>query len=208
MMMKKMLFLAVAVLLSAGLSGADIKFPAPQKTGGMPLNEALSKRQTIRAYQEKELSEQQIGNLLWSAFGVNRKNGKFTAPTAANRQEIRLFFLTAKGAFAYCPETHQGKQITAKDLRPLAGVFKAPLYIVIAADLDKAASQHYAVMDTGYVSQNIYLACASQKLGTCAIGSFARIKGSEKGQLLRKGLELPGNVVIYLTHSVGIPVVD
>ena len=206
--MKKMLFPAVVLLLFSGVFAADIKFPAADKTGGMPLNEALANRRTIRAYQDKALSDKQIGNLLWAAFGINRANGKFTVPTAANRQEIRLFFLTEKGAFAYCPKTHSGKQITTRDLRPYAGVFKAPLYIVIAADLDKAVSQNYAMMDTGYVSQNIYLSCASQKLGTCAIGSFARIKGAEKGKLLRQGLELPENIVIYLTHSVGIPVVD
>ena len=202
--MKKILFPAVVLLLSVGLSGADIRFPAPQKTGGMPLNEALSKRQTIRAYLKQELSEQQIGNLLWAAFGVNRPNGKFTAPTAANRQEIRLFFLTAKGAFAYCPETHQGKQITTKDLRSLAGVFKAPLYIVIAADLDKAVSQQYAAMDTGYVSQNIYLYCAASGLGTCAIGSFSHIPGSDKGAELNNALKLSKDQVVILTHSVGI----
>ena len=206
-MTKKIFLPAVLLCLVSALAAADMKLPAPEKSGGMPLNEALLHRQTIRSYQDKALSEQQIGNLLWAACGINRANGKFTVPTAANRQEIRLFFLTEKGAFAYCPKTHQGKQITAKDLRKYAGVFKAPLYIVIAADLDKAASKHYAVMDTGYVSQNIYLSCASLKLGTCAIGSFARIKGSQKGKLLRDGLKLPENIVIYLTHSVGIPAV-
>ena len=206
-MKKNVLTAAVLGVLVLSVSAADIKFPAPVKKGGMPLNEALCKRQTIRQYQTKALSAAQMGNLLWAAFGVNRANGKFTAPTAANRQEIRLFLLTADGAFAYCPKTHQAKQITRKDLRSYAGVFKAPCYVVIAADLDKAASKHYAVMDTGYVSQNIYLSCASLKLGTCAIGSFARIKGSQKGKLLRDGLKLPENIVIYLTHSVGIPAV-
>ena len=78
---------------------------------------------------------------------------------------------------------------------------------MIASDLKKAASRHYAVMDTGYVSQNIYLHCASEGLGTCAIGSFARIKKGQKGKVLRDGLKLPANVEIFLTHSVGIPAV-
>jgi nitroreductase len=206
-MKTKFLALAVVSVLLGSISAADIKFPAPDKKGGMPLHEALSKRQTIRQYQKKALSDKQIGNLLWAAYGVNRANGKFTAPTAANRQEIQIYFLTAKGAYSYCPKTHQAKQITDKDLRGVAGVFKAPCYIVIAADLEKAASRHYAVMDTGYVSQNIYLHCASEGLGTCAIGSFARIKKGQKGKVLRDGLKLPANVEIFLTHSVGIPTV-
>lgn len=206
-MKKNVLTSVVLGVLVLSASAADIKFPAPVKKGGMPLNEALCKRQTIRQYQAKPLSVSCMGNLLWAAFGINRANGKFTAPTAANRQEIRLFLLTADGAFAYCPKTHQAKQITKKDLRSYAGVFKAPCYVVIAADLDKAASRHYAVMDVGYVSQNIYLYCASEGLGTCAIGSFARIKKGNRGKVLRDGLKLPSNVEIFLTHSVGIPVV-
>ena len=204
--MKKNLFALLAVFCLS-VSAADIKFSAPAKTGGMPLNEALNKRQTIRKYQEKALSAAQMGNMLWAAFGINRADGKFTAPTAANRQEIRLFLLTADGAYAYCPKTHTAKQISNKDLRSYAGVFKAPCYIVIAADMDKAVSKHYAIMDTGYVSQNIYLYCASEGLGTCAIGSFSRIKKGNKGKVLRDGLKLPANVEIFLTHSVGIPVV-
>ena len=204
--MKKNLFVLLAVFCLS-VSAADIKFSAPAKTGGMPLNEALNKRQTIRKYQEKALSAAQMGNMLWAAFGINRADGKFTAPTAANRQEIRLFLLTADGAYAYCPKTHAAKQITKNDLRSYAGVFKAPCYVVIAADMDKAVSKNYAVMDAGYVSQNIYLYCASEGLGTCAIGSFARIKKGNKGKVLRDGLKLPANIEILLTHSVGIPVV-
>lgn len=203
--MKKQIFSAAAALIILGVSAADIKFPAPEKKGGMSLSEALCNRKTIRRYQGRELSDKQIGNLLWAAFGINRVNGKFTAPTAANRQEIQLFFLTEKGAFAYCPKAHSAKQISNRDLRDFAGVFKAPCYIVIAADLEKAVSRHYAVMDTGYVSQNIYLHCAAENLGTCAIGSFARIKKGQKGKLLRDGLKLPAHVEIFLTHSVGIP---
>lgn len=204
--MKKNLFALLAVFCLS-VSAADIKFSAPAKTGGMPLNEALNKRQTIRKYQEKALSAAQMGNMLWAAFGINRADGKFTAPTAANRQEIRLFLLTADGAYAYCPKTHTAKQISNKDLRSYAGVFKAPCYVVIAADMDKAVSKNYAAMDAGYVSQNIYLYCASEGLGTCAIGSFARIKKGNKGKVLRDGLKLPANIEILLTHSVGIPVV-
>ena len=204
--MKKNLFVLLAVFCLS-VSAADIKFSAPAKIGGMPLNEALNKRQTIRKYQEKALSAAQMGNMLWAAFGINRADGKFTAPTAANRQEIRLFLLTADGAYAYCPKTHTAKQISNKDLRSYAGVFKAPCYVVIAADMDKAVSKNYAAMDAGYVSQNIYLYCASEGLGTCAIGSFARIKKGNKGKVLRDGLKLPANIEILLTHSVGIPVV-
>ncbi|MBR7104745.1 MAG: nitroreductase family protein [Lentisphaeria bacterium] len=205
--MRKMLIFAVAVLCISCWSAGEsfVKFPAADKKGGMPLNEALNNRRTLRKYSTANLSVKQIGDLLWAAYGVNRADGKLTAPTAANRQEIRIYFLTKEGAFAYCPVKHAYKKIDSADLRKYAGVFKAPLYVVIAADLNKAANRHYAVMDTGYVSQNIYLHCASAGLGTCAIGSFTRIREGNKGKVLRDGLKLPAHIEIFLTHSVGVP---
>ena len=200
-----MLSALCAVLISTLFAGEFQAFPPATKKGGMPLAEALNQRRTIRKYQEKSLSMQQIGDLLWAANGVNRSNGKRTAPSAVNRREIELYFLTAEGAFAYCPVKHQYKKITGTDLRQWAGFFKAPLYVVLAADMKKAASRHYGVLDTGYVSQNIYLHCTSAGLGTCAIGSFSRIKGSDKGKKLHDALKMPEHVEIILTHSVGFP---
>ena len=77
--MKKALFSFLALALTVTLS-ADVKLPAPQKKGGMPLMEALNARKTIRKYEAKELSMQQISDLLWAAFGVNRKDGKGRLP--------------------------------------------------------------------------------------------------------------------------------
>ena len=88
--MKKVLFSLLAFSFLFTLA-ADIRLPAPQKKGGMSLMEALNSRKTIRKYQDKELSLQQISNLLWAACGVNRPDGKRTAPTAVNAQEITLF---------------------------------------------------------------------------------------------------------------------
>ena len=76
--------LAVVVIGSACLVGhsqtaaapaplTPIVLPAPQMTGGMPLMQALAKRITTRTFSDKALSPQQLSNLLWAAFGVNRK---------------------------------------------------------------------------------------------------------------------------------------
>jgi nitroreductase len=198
---------AAAVFCSCSFAAlpAARPLPAPRRTGGMPLQQALGVRKTIRSYKADALTDQQIADLLWSANGVNRKDGKRTAPSAVNRKEINLYYLTAQGAFSYNPETNQVVKVSGEDLRKWAGRFEAPVYIVLSADLKRAASRHYAVMDTGYVSQNIYLHCASSGLGTCAIGSFGRIKGGEKGKLLHDKLGMPETEEILLTHSVGIP---
>ena len=179
--------------------------PAPQKKGGMPLMQALNERSTKRTYSSKELSDQQISDLLWCANGVNRANGRRTAPSAINRQEIELYLLTSQGVFKYDAVKNALTEINRNDFRKWAGNFPAPVYVAIVADMKKAASDHYAKIDSGYVSQNIYLYCASAGLGTCAIGSFDRIKDSGKGKKLRDALKLEDKQTVLLTHSVGFP---
>ena len=42
------------------------------------------------------------------------------------------------------------------------------------------------------------------RIGTCAIGSFDRIKGSDKGKKLVEALKLTSDQKVLLTHSVGV----
>ena len=201
--MKKMILGSALLAVFFTLSAADTVLPAPAKTGGISLNEALNARKTIRAYKADMLSLQQISQLFWSAFGVNRADGKRTAPTARNCQEITLYMLTAKGAWAYKATENKMIQVSQKDLRSSAGRFQAPIYIAIVSNSKLSGatprSLHYAAMDVGYVSQNIYLAAAAMKLGTCAIGSIP------KPEVLAKELKLTDSEKVLLTHSVGFP---
>lgn len=201
--MKKMLLFAALSAVAFSVYAADTKLPAPVKKGGMTLNEALNARKTIRQYKPQMLSMKQISQLFWSAFGVNRPDGKRTAPTARNCQEITLYMLTAKGAWAYAAKENKMVQVSKKDLRKNAGRFTAPMYIVIVSNRkltgESPRALHYAAMDVGYVSQNIYLAAAAMKLGTCAIGSIP------KAAVLEKELKLTKSEKVLLTHSVGIP---
>ena len=205
--MKKVLFSVMAFSLVFALC-ADIKLPPPRKTGGKGLMEVLNNRKTIRKYQEKELSLQEISNLLWAACGVNRPDGKRTAPTAINAQEITLFVFLKKGSFRYDAAGNTLVEINKKDLRKLAAPrFDAPLTLIIASDTARqsrmktmARKKHYSAVDSGYVSQNIYLYCASAGLGTVAIGGVA-----DKGSEIRKSLGLSEAFYPVLGHAVGIP---
>ena len=102
--MKKLICGSLA-LICAGLAAAEndnnISLPTPNLKTNVSLKFAFEKRRTSRTFAPHSLSELDLSNLLWAAYGVNRVNGKFTAPTAANRQEVLIYFLTEKGAFSY-----------------------------------------------------------------------------------------------------------
>jgi nitroreductase len=197
-------FFAAALLVCAGLSAQDLNLPSPQKTGGMPLMDALAKRATARAFDSRDLSSQQLSDLLWAAWGINRPDGRRTAPSAHNNQEIDVYALLKTGVFVYVAKGHQLSRISSEDCRALGGtqsfVRDAPVTLVLVADLAKAGGggKDWALIDTGFISQNIYLYCASQGLATGARGSVDKAA-------LGPRLKLRPDQVIVLAQSVGYP---
>src|ERR1019366_2894921 len=119
--MNNLRFFAVALIVCAGLSAQDLNLPAPQQTGGMPLMDALARRATARAFDSKDLSPQQLSDLLWAAWGINRPDGRRTAPSARNKQEIDVYALLKTGVFIYVANGHRLSQISSADCRALGG---------------------------------------------------------------------------------------
>ncbi len=203
---------AIAVAFPAWLVAAeqtDFSLPAPIMTGGKPLMQALKDRQTSRAFGNKKLPDQVLSNLLWAAFGINRpESGKRTAPSARNWQEMEIYVILENGAYLYDPRANVLKMVVKSDLRRLAGtqdfVATAPLNLVYVADTSKmkGASPEdqalYAGADTGFISQNVYLFCASEGLATVVRGSVDR-------KPLAAALRLPDYKKITLAQTVGYP---
>ncbi|MBR2345241.1 MAG: nitroreductase family protein [Lentisphaeria bacterium] len=195
--MKKFLlsFFALYVML---LSGTDIQLPVPQKSGGMGLNEVLNTRRSVRRFTEKAVTLQELSDILWSANGITRANGKRTAPSALNKQEIMLYVTMKEGSFLFDPVLGRLQEVSPEDLRKYAGKYNAPCYIILVADTKKQNREIFAAIDTGYVSQNIYLAATARNLGTCAMGSIADRK------ILQEKLALQNNKIM-LVHPLGTP---
>jgi nitroreductase len=206
--MKRTLSIFAAAFIAGSLLAQSIDLPAPQKTGGMPLMDALAKRSTARAFDAKELSPQQLSSLLWAAFGINRPDGKRTAPSARNFQETDIYVLLKSGAYVYNAKSNKLDLVVAEDLRALGGtqafVTNAPVTLVFVADLSKMGKgsdenkKEMANIDVGYISQNVYLYCASEGLVTGARMSV------DKAALGPK-LKLRPDQMIILAHSVGYP---
>ncbi len=189
-----------------------IQLPAPQTQGGMPLMEALEKRHTTRDFSDQKLSDQVLSNLLWAAFGVNRKDsGKRTAPSARNWQEISIYVAKEDGLFLYDAAANALKQISSADIRAKTGtqdfVGNAPVNLVYVADLAKISAgdedqkKFYAAADTGFIAQNVYLFAASEGLGTVVRGSVDR-------NALEKAMKLGPRQEITLAQTVGYPKKD
>jgi nitroreductase len=208
--MKRSVFVLAALCCVTALvaRAQNIDLPAPQTTGGMPVMEALAKRATSRAFDTKELSTQQLSNLLWAAFGINRPDGRRTAPSARNWQETDIYVLLQSGAYVYDAKANRLNSVATEDLRLLGGtqpfVKDAPVTLIFVADLAKLGpgsdegKKNTANIDVGYISQNVYLYCASEGLATGARGSVDRAALGPK-------LNLRADQLIVLAQSVGHP---
>jgi len=84
-----------------GYAAESIQLPNPQMEGGKPLMQVLKDRKTVRTFSEEKLPMQTLSNLLWAAFGINRPDGRRTAPSAKNWQEIDIYVATADGLFLW-----------------------------------------------------------------------------------------------------------
>ena len=199
----------VVPLLSCAKEDAEIKLPSPQMQGGRPLMEVLKDRKTSRSFSSKELSLQELSNLLWATFGVNRpEEGKRTAPSAMNKREIDIYVAKKDGLYLYDANNNSLIKIFGEDIREATGeqdfVKDAPVNIVYVADYlkmgdsSKENKDFYSAANTGFISQNVYLYCASEGLATVVRGWIDREK-------LHEVMKLKESQKIILAQTVGYP---
>lgn len=168
--MKQLLSALFATIIASAVVAQNIDLPAPQKSGGMPLMDALAKRSTGREFDSRDLSPSQLSSLLWACFGINRPDGKRTAPSAKDCREADIYVVLKQGAYVYDAKANTLNLIVAEDLRKLAATqdfaTNAPVNLVFVADLARMGNsgpeekKTYANIDVGYISQNAYLYCA------------------------------------------------
>ena len=184
-----------------------LSLPQPQTDGGRPLMQVLKDRQTVREFSTNALPLQTLANLLWAGFGTNRVDGRRTAPSAMNSQEIDIYVALRDGTYVYDALRHELRPVAAGDIRGKTGgqdfAKAAPVTLMFVADLPRLAKakpeerERYAGIDTGSISQNIYLFCASE-------GLAAVVHELDRRQLPAL-LNLKPDQRIILAQAVGYP---
>ena len=205
------IFSVLAMCLAGPLSGSEplepIHLPPPETSGGMPLMQALSNRRSTKEFTKQVIERNQISNLLWAAFGINRpESGKRTVATAVNCQDIEVYVVFEKATYVYQAKEHRLIPVVNRDVRSLAATQEyaqvAPVNLVYVSDYSKMADRFkdkkptYAAFHAGSISQNVYLYCASAGLGAVVRDSVDRAG-------LRDALNLSDNQVIVMAQSVG-----
>jgi nitroreductase len=203
--------LLILIGFSLVVAAQDLKpvsLPTPQATGGIPLMQALGLRKSTREFSPVKLSAQTLSNLLWAGFGINRPDGRRTAPSAMNWQEITIYVITADGVYTYDAKAIALDPVLAGDYRAATGtqayVKDAALDLIYVADTTKAGAnpssdaELYNGVDAGVIAENVYLYCASEGLAVVARASVDK-------PAVTKLFKLLATQKIILAQSVGYP---
>lgn len=169
------------------MAAERIALPPPERSGGMPLAEALARRRSLRAFGARTLSLANLGQLLWAAQGeTDAREGLRAAPSAGALYPLVCYAASAEGLFRYVVEAHALERLAAPDLRAdLATaalgqevVARAGCVLVLAAVFSRTRrkygkrSERYVEMEAGHAAQNVLLSATALGLGACPVGAF------------------------------------
>uniref|UniRef100_A0A7C4XEJ0 SagB/ThcOx family dehydrogenase n=1 Tax=candidate division WOR-3 bacterium TaxID=2052148 RepID=A0A7C4XEJ0_UNCW3 len=163
-----------------------IKLPLPQFTNAS-LEECIQKRRSIRSFKDKELTEQEISNILWSAQGITDSiNGFRAVPSAGATYPLEIFVAKKDGVFRYIPSGHKLKKELDGDLRREIAraalnqnfIANAGIVIIITAVIERTSWRYgerairYINNEVGHCAQNIHLEAVALGLGSVPVGAF------------------------------------
>jgi SagB-type dehydrogenase family enzyme len=162
-----------------------MRLPQPKTSGEISVEEALVRRRSKRHFAQKELTWEQISQLLWACQGIT-ENGFRTAPSAGALYPLEVYLVTKEGISHYQPEEHSLKSLLKEDQRHQLCqaalnrqcIKEAPASIVITAVFQQVESRYrerairYVYLEAGHAAQNIHLQAVALGLGSVPIGAF------------------------------------
>jgi len=165
--------------------------------GKMELKSAIHKRESCRTYHHKPMSLEELSFLLWATQGIKQildpGHALRTVPSAGCRHALETYLCILnvqgmeQGIYRYLPVEHQllfefveenlhDKIVQAVLGQPYPGEAAVTfIWTTIPYRMEwryGLAAHKVIAIEAGHVCQNLYLACESIGLGTCAIAAY------------------------------------
>ncbi|MCL2560721.1 MAG: SagB/ThcOx family dehydrogenase [Rikenellaceae bacterium] len=181
--------------------GEIIHLPQPRTDGAVSVEKALNNRRSHRHFQDRELSQDKLSQMLWAAYGITQptpnrpasRGGLRTAPSAGALYPFELYVAVGKvagiepGVYRYIADGHKMVKVIDEDVRAALSaaalgqkmVEDAPASLIYTAIYSRMTERYgergrerYVYIDLGHSAQNVYLQAEASGLGTCAVGAF------------------------------------
>jgi SagB-type dehydrogenase family enzyme len=198
-----------------------IYLPAPTSKGGLLLEEAITRRRSVRKFSREPVTQAQLSQVLWAAQGITDKGWALRAvPSAGATYPLEVYVVCGKdsvagmdaGIYHYNAAQHSLTLHLGGDLRAdLARaalsqgfISEAPLTIAICASFERTTrgygrrGERYVHIEAGHAGQNIYLQVAALGLATVAVGAF-------RDEAVREALKLDAERQPLYLMPVGKP---
>ena len=204
------LILFSSVLLTLEARGEEMKtinLPQPKLKGAVSVEEAIQKRRSVRGYASKDISLEDVSQLLWACQGITEpKRALRAVPSAGALYPLEIYIAKKDGVFHYIPKGHKLEVLSDKNVKAEIAeaslgqsyVEEAAVDIIICALYDRITSRYgergvmYADMEAGHAAQNVFLQAVALGLDSVPIGAF-------KEEAVAKILNLPrGTRPIYI----------
>jgi len=148
----------------------------------MELKEAIEKRQSIRAYEDKSVPEEKLKNVLEAAR---------LAPSAKNRQPIKFVVVKESKRRRELAQAANGQTFVGEAPIIIAAVATEPEYTM------GCGIPSYPV-DVAIAVDHMTLAAVDEGLGTCWIGAFSQ-------ERVREILKIPHKYRVVALLPLGFP---
>jgi SagB-type dehydrogenase family enzyme len=199
-----------------------VKLPGPEKSGGMPVWEAVGRRRSVRDFRRSPISAADLSQLLWASQGVTKVMGEYalrSAPSAGALYPIEAYISVQlvegikPGIYHYGVREHELELLRPGDFRAAVSEaaldqgFLAEAAVVFAWTAVFARSKwkykerayRYVYLDAGHIAQNMALAAVALGLGSCQI---AALYDDEVNAIL--GVDGKEESIVYMT-ALGRP---
>jgi SagB-type dehydrogenase family enzyme len=165
----------------------EIRLPKPRLKGPVSVEEAIETRRSVRSYSPKDVSLEDISQLLWACQGItDERSGQRSSPSAGALYPLEIYVARKDGLFHYIPEGHKLEAISGEDVRRDLSdaaygqrfVAEAGIDIIITAVYERVTSKYssrgirYTDMEAGHAAQNVFLEAAALGLWSVPVGAF------------------------------------
>lgn len=197
-----------------------IKLPEVKDKQAVYLRDLMENRRSTRTFRDQPVSLDHLGYILWSAYGF-RKDGGRVVPSGGGLYPLDIYVIQGKnkdllpgvvqpGIYHYSPRGHEMLLIKAGDFRREVAkaslsqmwMASAPCLIVVTVEYPRITGKYgdrgvrYAHMESGNVSQNIFLAATSHGLKCAIVGAF-------EDKIVKSTMGLPGTHEPLLIMPIG-----
>jgi len=174
---------------------ATVSLPPPRLDGGLPTEEAIARRRSVRDYSGELMDRDELSRILFLMSGITTDQwgaAHRTAPSSGALYPIEIYPVVHQvdgvepGVYHYGFQGHRLELVRPGDMRESVVdqglmqeylgqcnlVFFLTMIMQRMRFRYKDRAYRYGLLEAGHIGQNLYLAATSMGLGACAIGAF------------------------------------